>query len=237
MSDEDHPTTDAEHDRIGVIDLHQFWSAARSAMLTLTLCIAVFKVGLTLIWCSFNGIDINLRFWWHLVPYFELGLDQPSFVRAVTVSSWLGALGMAVGFVVVAVAGRRATRTLTERSAALAAPAATDPAQAATDDTAETAEMNDWVSYAVQAHRAGRRIGACTGATTLLITVIFELVRDRVFGAYVLPSPHLFLITAAGIPPLAAVGMLLSGWFDRSVDFEARFPLVHRTHVASLASE
>lgn len=227
MNDQDLLSHDPAHDRIGVVDLDQFWLAVRSAMLTLTLCIAAFKVGLTLIWCSFNGIDINLKFWWHLIPYFELGLDQPSFIRAVTVSSWLGALGMLVGFIVVAITGRRADRVLAEQAAERAA---TQP------DESEIGELNDWASFTANAHRTGRRVGACVGATSLLITVIFELIRDRVFGAYVLPSPHLFLITAAGIPPLTIVWMLFRGWFDRSVDFDDTFPLISRTHAEALAS-
>ena len=172
-------------------DAALFWNRAVSAMWRACLLISACKVGVTLIWCAIKGYGVSLEFWHNIVPYFSLGVPPEKFHRLVTLSSWLGVVGVILALLHAIWKTRRDNRRLT----------------ASLEDVFDP----DATAFFVTAARKGLWLGTWLGTLTLLMTVILELVRDRWIDDYIWARPHIFILSVAGSPVL----VLLSMWFSK----------------------
>jgi hypothetical protein len=191
-----------EDDDLTPPDTRIFWSAAATWMWRVSLSIAVCKVVATLIWCGLNGIGVRLAWWWNIIPHFELELDSAEFVKVVTLSTWLGVAGMAAGLAWAAFVNRR-SRTDAHHHDHDEHHGMAEPA------TPADPHLLTWYGFLARSERAGAWLGAWTGALCLLVTIAFELIRDRLIDTYVWPHPHLAAITLAAIPLAVLVGTAL----------------------------
>ena len=205
-----------------------FWSHAGSWMLRVSLLVALFKLGGTLIWASVAGYGVTLDFWFGFVPHFDFEIAQDRFVRLVTLSTWLGIIGAGAGLLCVFVVSYRVNaRHVAHRQRLVDAGAVADgeivDEDASDDAIADAAEIGrigpsvdellTFDRFTERVSQAGLWLGAWIGSMTVIATIGFEMFRHFYIDAYIWQAQHVVATLVAAIPVLAILAMVFMGRF------------------------
>lgn len=219
-----------------------FWSHAGAWMLRMSLLVALFKLGGTLLWAAAAGYGVTLDFWFGFIPHFDFQIGQDRFVRLVTLSTWLGIIGAGAGLLWAFVAGYRLnTRHVAHRQRLADAGAVatggvdhedaddedtvhdTDEANASGTAAADAAEIGRigpsvdellvFDHFTERVSHAGLWLGAWIGSMTLLATIGFEMFRHYYVDAYVWQAQHLVATLVATVPVFAVLALVFMGRF------------------------
>lgn len=204
-----------------------FWSHAGAWMLRMSLLVALFKLGGTLLWAAAAGYGVTLDFWFGFIPHFDFQIGQDRFVRLVTLSTWLGILGAGAGLLWAFVASYRVNvRHVAHRERLVDAGAVADgdvDDDASDDAIADAAEIGRigpsvdellaFDRFTERVSQAGLWLGAWIGSMTLLATIGFEMFRHYYVDAYVWHAQHVVATLVATIPVLAILTLVFMGRF------------------------
>ena len=190
-------------------DVASFWREAAGWMVRAALLVVVAKVGLTLLLAVARGYGIRLELWLGFLPYLAFDVEQSTFERLVTTSTYFGAIGVAAALAWVAYTHRR--RSEARARVGELDPEGPDGSGAPFAQPGEVEVYNDLVE---RAGGTGMWFGALLGSLSLLVTILFELVRHAFIDAYVWQQPHVLAIIVAGAPAVGLLAMWLYGRFD-----------------------
>lgn len=192
-------------DLVGAPDVRSFWTEAVTWTWRALLLTVAGKVGLTLLVAAAQGRTPELRLWRRVLPYFVFEVDEPTFVRIVTMSTWLGVAAVALVIAWSELHRRRRRRRF-----------AASIAEREDDDPID--DRLPYERFVLGARLSGVRFGALFGSLTLPMTILCELVRDRFIDTYVWPRPHLIALSLAGAPVVGLIAMWAFGAFARRTE-------------------